>query len=97
MAPRYGAPDIGLYSKGMPGLDGSWTRGTSYSDIRSMGYHHRNDPVYEEIEKPMSPMTPRASVSDLSEDEMNVYPHDPDVYNNRSLYGQQPVRTHYIP
>lgn len=93
---RYGGGDIGgvigLYNKGVVGLDGSWTRGSSYSDIRSMGYHHRNDPVYEEIEKPMSP---RASVSDLSEDELNVYPHDPDMYN-RSHYAQQqhPVRNH---
>ena len=84
---RYGGDvgGLGLYSKGMSGLDGSWTRGSSYSDIRSMGYHHRTDPVYEEIEKPMSP---RASVSDLSEDEVNLYPHDLDMYN-RSLYGQQ--------
>ncbi len=54
-----------------------------------MGYHHRTDPVYEEIEKPMSP---RASVSDLSEDETGLYPHELDLYN-RSLYGQQQVRT----
>ncbi|XP_035714297.1 latrophilin-like protein 1 isoform X2 [Folsomia candida] len=79
---------LGLYSKGPHvGLEGSW-RGSSYSDIRS-GFH-RADPVYEEIEKP-NHLSPRASVSDLSEDEGqgHLYPHDVDIYH-RNIYGQQP-------
>jgi hypothetical protein len=76
--------DIGLYSKGLHGVEGSW-RGSSYSDIRS-GFH-RADPVYEEIEKP-NHLSPRASVSDLSEDEGHLYPHDVDIYH-RNIYGQQ--------
>jgi len=86
---------LGLYNKGLSGggmvggpLDGHWTRGSSYSDIRNMGYHHRADPVYEEIEKPGCGMSPRASVSDLSEDEGHLYPHDMDLYH-RNKYGQQ--------
>lgn len=78
---------LGLYSKGPHvGLEGSW-RGSSYSDIRS-GFH-RADPVYEEIEKP-NHLSPRASVSDLSEDEGqgHLYPHDVDIYH-RNIYGQQ--------
>lgn len=81
-----GAGILGLYGKGGIGMDGSWTRGSSYSDIRSVGFH-RNDPVYEEIEKP-NHMSPRASVSDLSEDEGHIYPHDIDLYH-RNIYGQQ--------
>lgn len=81
-----GAGILGLYSKGGVGMDGSWTRGSSYSDIRSVGFH-RNDPVYEEIEKP-NHMSPRASVSDLSEDEGQIYPHELDIYH-RNIYGQQ--------
>lgn len=87
---------LGLYSGkniaggGIP-IDGSWTRGSSYSDIRSVGFH-RNDPVYEEIEKPNHNMSPRASVSDLSEDEGHMYPHDVDIYH-RNIYGQQ-VKAH---
>lgn len=77
---------LGLYSKGPHvGVEGSW-RGSSYSDIRS-GFHHRADPVYEEIEKP-NHLSPRASVSDLSEDEGPLYSHEVDIYH-RNIYGQQ--------
>ena len=71
---------IGIYNK-----DGSWTRGSSYSDIRT-GSLHRADPVYEEIEKPLSP---RASTSDLSEDDGHgLYPHDVEIYT-KNMCGHQ--------
>ena len=65
--------------------DGTWTRGSSYSDIRT-GSLHRADPVYEEIEKPLSP---RASTSDLSEDDGHgLYPHDVEIYT-KNICGHQ--------
>jgi hypothetical protein len=79
---------------GVGGSGEGWGRGSSYSDIRSVGYHHhRTDPVYEEIERP-SNHSPRPSVSDLSEEEgQHLYsPHDLDIYHRNIVYAGGQVK-----